>query len=99
MNRRAFLGIAAASVFAPKFGRWYRQGSGLIVRDLQVAQPYGIRGAAPYYTQTLTVTGKHGNMLTVAEPIRQDLLARPHSLIVVNGTDFRPGMTLQVVGR
>lgn len=36
MNRRAFLGIAAASIFAPQFGRWYRQGSGLLVRDAGV---------------------------------------------------------------
>lgn len=34
MNRRGFLGLslaAAGMVFAPKFGRWHRQGSGLLV--------------------------------------------------------------------
>lgn len=31
MNRRNFFGIAGASIFAPIFGRWYRQGSGLVV--------------------------------------------------------------------
>lgn len=38
MNRRDFLGIAAASIFAPQFGRWYRQGSGLLVRDVEPPQ-------------------------------------------------------------
>lgn len=33
MKRRDFLGIAASSIFAPVFGRWYRQGSGLLVRE------------------------------------------------------------------
>lgn len=33
MNRRNFLGIAGASIFAPIFGRWYRQGSGLVVPE------------------------------------------------------------------
>lgn len=47
MNRRDFLGIAAASIFAPRFGRWYRQGSGLIVRDVEAEQP------------TVTHTGFH----------------------------------------
>lgn len=31
MQRREFLGAAAASIFAPKFSRWFRQGSGLVV--------------------------------------------------------------------
>lgn len=34
MKRRDFIGAAAASIFAPKFGKWYQQGSGIIVRDL-----------------------------------------------------------------
>lgn len=29
MNRRDFLGAAALSIFAPRFGRWFRQGVGL----------------------------------------------------------------------
>jgi len=33
VNRRSFLGAAAASIFAPKFGSWYRQRSGLIVPE------------------------------------------------------------------
>lgn len=33
MRRREFLGAAAASIFAPVFGSWYRQGSGLLVRE------------------------------------------------------------------
>lgn len=35
MNRRGFLtalGVAAGGVFVPKFGRWFRQGSGILVR-------------------------------------------------------------------
>lgn len=30
MKRRDFIGAAAASIFAPKFGKWYQQGSGLL---------------------------------------------------------------------
>ena len=36
MNRRAFAGLSLAAlsgIFAPKFGHWFRRGSGLIVRD------------------------------------------------------------------
>lgn len=50
MNRRDFFGIAAASIFAPRFGRWYRQGSGLIVRDVEAPQTW-----APVPPPRLTV--------------------------------------------
>jgi len=36
MNRRAFAGLSLAAlggVFVPRFGHWYRQGSGLLVRS------------------------------------------------------------------
>ena len=36
MNRRGFLGLSLAAVggiFVPKYDKWYRQGSGLLVRD------------------------------------------------------------------
>lgn len=36
MNRRAFAGLSLAAlggIFAPKFGHWYRRGSGVIVPD------------------------------------------------------------------
>lgn len=39
MNRREFFGLAAASIFAPKFGRWYRQGSGLLVPATTLSPP------------------------------------------------------------
>ena len=48
MNRRSFLGLAALSVFAPKYGRWFRRGSGLIVpRDGLVASTELILAAEP----------------------------------------------------
>ncbi len=33
MNRRNFLGAAAASVFAPQFGRWFARSSGILLRE------------------------------------------------------------------
>ena len=43
MNRRDFMGLslaAAGMVFAPKFGRWHRQGSGLLIPDGHYATLY-----------------------------------------------------------
>lgn len=31
MNRRQFFGLAASSIFVPVYGKWYRQGSGVLV--------------------------------------------------------------------
>ena len=47
MIRRDFFGALAlglGGVFAPKFGRWHKQGSGVLVRDLWPATITGIRG-------------------------------------------------------
>lgn len=38
MDRRGFLGaltVAAGGIFVPQFGRWFRQGSGLLTPDWQ----------------------------------------------------------------
>lgn len=40
MRRRDFLGMAAASVFVPQFGRWYRQVSGLILPEWELTVPH-----------------------------------------------------------
>lgn len=39
MKRRDFLGMAAASVFVPQFGRWYRQSSGLVTPGWELMVP------------------------------------------------------------
>ena len=71
MNRRDFLGIAAASIFAPKFGQWYRQGSGLIVREIE--PQWKPVGAAGYYTEQFWITGVSPTTITVErfpKPVR-----------------------------
>lgn len=42
MNRRQFFGLAASSIFVPVYGKWYRQGSGLLVAERGV-----LHAAAP----------------------------------------------------
>jgi len=40
MNRRGFLGMAAASIFVPRFGRFFREGSGSLWRmDMAATWP------------------------------------------------------------
>lgn len=57
MNRRDFLGIATGLVFAPKFGRWYRQGSGLIVpgREIDLVRLHQI--AQAHFEEWHTIDG------------------------------------------
>lgn len=41
MNRRDLLGLSLAAVggvFAPRFGRWYRRGSGVVVYDTAMTE-------------------------------------------------------------
>lgn len=78
MNRRDFVGIAAASIFAPRFGRWYRQGSGLMVPEPPVITVNGIDIANYGYVVTLTQDApgfKIGDLVWM--PTRMDLI--PHS--------------------
>jgi len=47
VNRRQFAGLSLAAIggiFAPKFGQWYKRGSGLIVRDDVLASGTGVIG-------------------------------------------------------
>lgn len=73
MNRRGFLGMslaAAGMVFAPKFGRWHRQGSGLLVPDghyLTLWEGGRVYAHIPMIegqTSTLYVPGRHEFSIT-----------------------------------
>lgn len=57
MKRRAFLGAAAATIFAPTFGRWYRRGSGVLV---PIAPP-------PAPANYLVLRDIHGTALSMHE--------------------------------
>ncbi len=40
MKRRDFLGAAAASVFAPQFGRWFARSSGVLVGSTELVAAF-----------------------------------------------------------
>lgn len=64
MNRRGFLGMslaAAGMVFAPKFGRWHRQGSGLLVP----------KPGTTWYVALYTSDGKYHRIPATATKVSQ----------------------------
>lgn len=96
MKRRAFLGAAAATIFAPTFGRWYRRGSGLLVPppvpDFAIV-PFGA---------VLRVERVDGEriFLTHDQPVDPDwrVVSVSSSLTVASATDFRPGDRIEIKG-
>ena len=48
MNRRDLLrlaGLSALTIAVPRFGAWYRRGSGVIVREVEIGPLWGGGGA------------------------------------------------------
>ena len=101
MKRRDFLGFslaAAGLVFAPKLGRWHRQGSGLFVPTgpvefyvngrLYARQPLGATDNVFIMPESGLVTVKHGGRLV-------GIRWYPHGISMANGDtltiDWRPG--------
>ena len=101
MQRRDFLGFslaAAGLVFAPKLGRWHRQGSGLFVPT----------GPVEYYiNEVLCATQPRGEMTNVFYPPVSGLVTvkqggrpiamcwHPDGIVISKGDtltiDWRPG--------
>lgn len=99
MNRRTFAGLTLAAiggVFAPRFGRWYRQGSGLLVPEPWVT----VRGGAwddPATWGRLTAPPAHGAVATLRHAVelppelqRCDLTIQRGGILVVpdHGTAY-----------
>lgn len=77
MHRRSFLGLGLAAVggiFAPKYGQWYKQGRGLLVRDVTATTSvlldpmhfefYAIGGPA---LVRVDLVDAHGNVLASSD--------------------------------
>lgn len=71
MKRRDFLGFslaAAGLVFAPKFGRWHRQGSGLLVPRYHVLSP-GFNPQPPYMVQGIDQWGAPAHLVIIRDAV------------------------------
>lgn len=70
MNRRQFFGLAASSIFVPVYGKWYRQGSGLLVAQKGAVT---FEAIAPATINAVLVTDGRGS--THWEPVEPITLA------------------------
>lgn len=84
MNRRGFLTAAAASIFVPQFGRFFREGSGTLWRPEQLGLVH-IQNVA-FRTRRWTAVTRHGLFIT-GTTIESDLYGHGTERYLVEAVD------------
>lgn len=90
MRRRGFVGAVGVAIFAPKFGSWYRRGSGLVVPTHDYSTP------GPGSRIYRIVKIGDGTMTLGSSCGGCDVVVEKSLMATMRGHDFRLGDSVRV---